>query len=355
MGDPMLVQLLERIQATEDAQVLHGLRNQVHKHMEAVLETRPIGQFYEQLNEVHDAVISRAISLSEAKMARLGKGSPPVPYAYLLFGSGGREEQTMSSDQDSGIIYADPMSDSAAVRQYFEELSICIVDHLQAAGYPPCEGNVISSNPEWRLSLSEWKGKLEGWFGEPVWEAVRYLLIIADGRCVYGDKRLADEMKKDFYNDVLKHPHIERRMLDNTMRHKMLIGIFGQFLMEQYGEEAGSLDIKYGAYIPMVNAIRLLSVQMGIRDTSTMDRIARLVELGKFSAEDGAAYESAFSFFMRLRMLATWGLESGMYASSGKLAGRMLTKEMKAELKSHLKVGKRLQQIVFKETMGRLS
>ena len=34
-----------------------------------------------------------------------GFGKPPVPYAFILFGSGGRSEQTLWSDQDNGLIY----------------------------------------------------------------------------------------------------------------------------------------------------------------------------------------------------------------------------------------------------------
>src|SRR5690606_3811567 len=138
----------------------------------------------------HDALIRRAVCLSEEALARAGRGSPPVPYAYLLFGSGGRAEQTISSDQDSGLIYGNPRlgQDAAAVHAYYGELAERIVASLQAVGYPPCEGGVISTNPEWCDSLAGWQAKLDSWFGEAHWEVVRYLLIVADGRMVYGDK-----------------------------------------------------------------------------------------------------------------------------------------------------------------------
>ncbi|WP_053376898.1 DUF294 nucleotidyltransferase-like domain-containing protein [Paenibacillus sp. FJAT-27812] len=355
MSDPVRLQLLKQIGSADHVEGLRSLRDQVHEQMEALLPTRPVEQFNEQLNEVHDAVIHRSIVLAEAEMARLGKGSPPVPYAYLLFGSGGRKEQTLSSDQDSGVVYQDPVADPAEVKNYFKELCELVVFHLQKVGYPPCEGNVLSSNPDWCLSLTEWGAKLNHWFEEPAWEAVRYLLIIADGRCIYGDSRLLDELKDLFFTDMLNHQIIIQRMLDNTMRHKVLLGFFGQLLKEQYGEDAGSLDIKYGAYIPMVNAIRLLAVQVGIRETSTLERIKMLVKAGKMSKEDAAVYDQAFRIFLRLRLMTTEQNDDGLYANNGKLSSRKLTKEMTDELKSGLRLGKKLQRAVFKQTMGRLT
>lgn len=354
MVDPVRVQLLKQIGKADNVNVLRSLRDQVHEHMKGILQTSPVEQFNEQLNELHDSVICRSIILAEAEMARLGKGSPPVPYAYLLFGSGGRQEQTLSSDQDSGIVYEDSVIvDSEETRAYFQQLTSIIVSILQQSGYPLCEGNVLSNNPEWCMSLAEWKVKLNSWFSEPAWEAVRYLLIMADGRSVYGDHRLAFELKDHYFNNVVEYPNITRRMLDNTMRHKVLLGVFGHLLKEQYGSDAGSLDIKYGAYIPLVNAIRLLAVQAGIRDTSTLSRIRALAVQDLVLSDEAAAYEQAFRLFLRLRLMTTEQYEGGLYANNGKLSSRSLTREMTEELKSALRTGKKLQRKVFKRITGR--
>ncbi|WP_240941097.1 DUF294 nucleotidyltransferase-like domain-containing protein [Paenibacillus sp. HB172176] len=307
-----------------------------------------------ELNETHDAVIRRAIELSENEMARQGRGSPPVPYAYLLFGSGGRKEQTLSSDQDSGIIYMDAVGREENVKAYFLELCKQIVQNLIKIGYPPCEGKVLSDNPDWCQSVTEWEAKLDGWFREPAWEAVRYLLIIADARCVYGDEALFRHLKDMFYIDTLNHPVILKRMIENTMRHKVLVGVFGQLLKERYGEDAGSLDIKYGAYIPMVNSIRMMAIQANIRETSTLDRMRKLEELGLLQMEDKESYEQAFRFLLRLRLMTTEQYEDGIYANNGKLHSSKLSKEMTDELKSSLKAGKKLQRAVYKQVMGKL-
>ncbi|SDW53610.1 DUF294 nucleotidyltransferase-like domain-containing protein [Paenibacillus sp. CF384] len=356
MSDPVRAKLLTRIGTSDDVVTLRGLRDQIHERMEALHMKQPIEQFNTDLNEVHDALIRRAISLSEAQMARLGHGSPPVPYAYLLFGSGGRAEQTLSSDQDSGMIYDDPEEESKRERvtAYFHIFAETIVDMLQKLGYPPCEGEVISSNPNWCQSLSQWKAKLDGWFEDPDWENVRYLLIIADSRIIYGQNRLLQAMKDHYYSDMLNHRVIVHHMLNNTMRHKVLIGVFGQLLKEQYGTDAGSLDLKYGAYIPMVNAMRLLSIQAGVRETSTLARINRLRQLAVLTEEECVLYSGIFRLFMRLRLMSTEKREDGLYTNNGKLPQVKLTKALIDELKSGLKGVKKLQRFVHKQTTGRL-
>ncbi|BBH19323.1 hypothetical protein Back11_06680 [Paenibacillus baekrokdamisoli] len=356
MSDPVCAKLLSLIGTADDVWTLRGLRDQIHEQMEALLSEQPVEQFYMDLNRVHDALIKRTIALSEEQMARMGNGSPPVPYAYLLFGSGGREEQTLSSDQDSGLIYGDSDDETKReeISQYFNVFSKTIVELLKQVGYPPCEGEVISTNKLWNQSLSEWKKQLNSWFEDPNWERVRYLLIVADCRLIYGKESLLLTLQDHFYSDMLKNPVIVKHMLNNTMRHKMLLGVFGQLLKEQYGEDAGSLDVKYGAYIPMVNAIRLLSIECGLRQTSTLGRIRGLVQQGKLSQANADIYSDVFRLFLKLRLMTTERNEEGFYSNSGKLASRRLTRDMIQELKSGLRIGKKLQRSVYKQTMGRL-
>jgi CBS domain-containing protein len=357
MNDPIRDQLLlEQIGSAESVEQLRDLRDRVQERMKALLPSSPVELVYGGLNEAHDAVIGRAIMLAETEMARLGKGSPPVPYAYLLFGSGGRREQTLASDQDSGLLYGDPIGEkggeSAGV--YFQQLAAIIVEYLMRLGYPPCEGNVISTNPSWSGTLSEWKHRLDIWFEEANWETVRYLLIVADARIVYGDESLIQKLWDHYYSDMLNKPVIVRRMADNTVRHKVLIGVFGQLLKERYGAEAGSIDIKYGAYIPVVNAVRLMAIHTGLRESSTLGRLDKLAQAGRIGIEEAVLYRDAFLLFLKLRLMATENPEDGMHEKTGKLAKNMQTKVLTRELKRALRVGKTLQARVFRQTVGRL-
>ncbi|WP_276352721.1 DUF294 nucleotidyltransferase-like domain-containing protein [Cohnella caldifontis] len=345
----------ERFSEIADIGILRSVREKEQQRLSETMPDRPIGETAEALNGLHDALIARAISLAEREMARLGYGTPPVPYAYLLFGSGGRREITFSSDQDSGIVYADASSEAEnqANAAYFAEFSRIAVNRLVQLGYPPCEGNVIASNPSWRLSLREWEEKIDGWFAEPSWENVRYLLILADGRAIAGDQALPRMLKDRFYTDVLQTPIIARRMLENTLRHKVLVGVFGQLLRERYGENAGGLDIKYGAYIPMVNVFRLMAVRAGIRETGTLARIGALQEKGLLTPAEAQAATDAFALMVKLRLLTAAKYEDGQWIGSGKIAKEQLTDGLVQPLKRALKFGKFMQRRLEREMRDR--
>ncbi|TFE30769.1 DUF294 nucleotidyltransferase-like domain-containing protein [Cohnella luojiensis] len=355
MHNPTWEKRLLDIANAEDLEQLRSIREREQTRMATELSTSPAYEVVESLNALHDALITQVLKLAEYDLARLGHGAPPVPYTYMLYGSGGRYEQTMYSDQDSGLVYANAPNEveEERYRNYFLQFSQVIVQHLIKLGYPPCEGNVIASNPEWCLPLEGWEKKIDAWFAEPSWENVRYLLIVADGRPVYGDRELAGKLQNRFFNDLLSHPVIARRMMENTIRHKVLVGVFGQLLTERYGEDAGSLDIKYGAYIPMVNAFRLLAVQAGIRETSSMGRIKALQQSEVLTEKEAEDASEAFELFLKMRMKATGSDENGQMVGTGKIPSKQITKEMRAPLKKALKAGKRIQLRVQRELQRR--
>jgi CBS domain-containing protein len=343
------------IAGAETIERLRQVREEEQNRLREALPSSPVIELTRELNELHDRLIASALRLAEDEAARQGLGAPPVPYAYLLFGSGGRSEQTMSSDQDSGLVYEDPSGAEQAerTRSYFRRFAETAALHLTELGYPPCEGNVVAANPEWCLSESEWERKLNDWFEEPSWEHVRYLLIVADGRPVYGDGGIAERWRARFGRDVADRPVIGRRMMENTLRHKALVGVFGQLLTERYGETAGSIDIKYGAYLPMVNIFRLLAVRAGLRETSTLGRIRALREAGLLSEPEEKEATEAFALFLELRLLAVEKEEQGLRIGTGKFPANRLTKGRKRPLKKALRLARKLQRRLERELRSR--
>jgi len=339
------------IDCADNLDQLKRARERGQQRLEADFSSLLVDEAIAALNELHDALIVRVLALTENDMARSGLGAPPVPYAYMLYGSGGRLEQTAYSDQDSGLIYGNAQDEAEEERNrsYFLKLAETAVEYLTSIGYPPCEGNVIASNPAWCLPITSWMERIAGWFAEPSWENVRYLLIAADGRAIWGDTELANRLRSRYFGDWLNHPVIERRMLENTLHHKVLVGVFGQLLTERYGENAGGLDIKYGAYIPMVNAFRLMAMRAGIRETNTLRRIEALLEAGWLNSSEAEEAKEAFLLFLKLRLFTSMTKKDGRIVGTGKLPASRLTKEMIGPLKKALKIGKDIQRKVQKE------
>jgi CBS domain-containing protein len=345
-----LEEIRKAIARSSDPDTLRGLRDQIHEQLLAQpLDAFP-GDWNDWINTLHDAWIQFAVKKAEDNLLQAGLGPPPLPYAMVLFGSGGRREQTLWSDQDSGLIYEEPEADmKEAADVFFKRLGMEIVEVLFQLGYPPCEGDVMCSNPSWTQSADSWYATIHAWLDEPNWENIRYTLIIADSRCISGDERLGESLKRLLLNRVASDRRLLAHMLRNTLRRKVSLGVLGNLIPERFGEDMGGIDIKYGAYIPLVNAIRLLAISHGIADSNTLDRIA---EMERQEAEDPEAitqWRNAVLTVLKLRSLTTSKLEDGFYQSGGILPGSKLTKERKNELKFALKVGQKLHKYVEKE------
>ncbi|MFS0837614.1 DUF294 nucleotidyltransferase-like domain-containing protein [Paenibacillus sp. 1P03SA] len=305
---------------------------------------------YKELNFTHDTLIRKMVSLAENRLAAEGAGERPLPYAFLLMGSGGREEQTPWSDQDNGLVYEDPPEGmEAAADGYFSKLAQLIRQGLELAGYPPCTGRVLAENSMWRRSESGWKEQLGGWFAEPVWENVRYLLIAADLRCVYGSEVLAERLKQAFLETISRSPGLLQPLLANTLHHKVPMGLLGRLVTERYGPYAGGVDIKYGLYIPLVNAVRLLALENGVSHSSTLKRITALMERGALSEEAGTACREVFLSSMKMRLMTPFYRKNGHFATVGILPAEKLTRECRKELKNGLKFGRSLQRKVVRK------
>ncbi|MCP3772055.1 DUF294 nucleotidyltransferase-like domain-containing protein [Paenibacillus sp. MZ04-78.2] len=327
-------------------QKLRGLRDQVNEEFGRHLLFGEALEWNREVNACHDALIRRVIALSEERLKEeQGKGAP-LPYAFLLFGSGGRGEQTLWSDQDNGLIYADPSSadERLEAERYFAELAARITEGLETVGYPPCHGQVLCTNEQWRKPLQDYRRMVNDWMQEPDWERVRYLLITVDARTVYGDEALGRALVEEIYRYTAACPAILEHMLRNTLHHKVSLGVFGQLIRERYGEDAGGVDVKYGAYIPIVNGIRLLALESGVRRSSTEERIKALIEGGHVSEENGHDWLEALTLALKLRLMTPYQIEEGRYVTRGKLTADQLTKERVTELRQCFRIGADLQK-----------
>jgi CBS domain-containing protein len=345
MLEPLVRRIANAAGYDQLAEIRHGMEGHLTETLLGLLPAEGSGT----LNFIYDQFAVQTAKIAERELMQ-GLGSPPVPYAFVMMGSGGRSERTSWSDQDHGLLYGDPpeeASEGAAV--YFRRLGQRIYEGLLAIGFAPCEGGVVCSSPQWSMPLSGWRATLFKWMGEPSWEHMRYLLIAADMRPVYGDFQLAEQFKSDWMSYACGHPALLRAMLRNTLHRKASLGVFGQIIRERYGEDAGGVDIKYGAYLPIVNGVRLLAIQAGIMQAGTIERIKELSRLGRVPEELAADWLYAFSLALKLRFRIPHYLENGVYRSRGFLPDREIAGERKLELKYVLHAGKDLHLYVRKQ------
>src|SRR5512133_2505842 len=93
--------------------------------LSARLDPVVIAQLVARLN---DTLLRTAVRWAEAEL-----GPAPAPWAWLALGSEGRMEQTLITDQDNALVFAD---EGLASRAWYEALAGRVVADLRAAGFP---------------------------------------------------------------------------------------------------------------------------------------------------------------------------------------------------------------------------
>ncbi len=292
------------------------------------------------LNQFHDEVMLKVLEVAKQNLME----SPPCDFAWFITGSGGRFEQGAISDQDHGLVYEYSTSEND---EYFKALGEEVSFGLDAVGYPFCTGKIMSSNPIWRKSLENWEQQLINWMEIGSWEVIRYLQIFYDARVLAGNKELIHKIKSIIYNYQLQHPELLRRLVENIKHVKNVITPMGRLIVEQHGIYQGCINIKYAAFLPYVNSIRLLSIEEGIYETSTIERIRKLQakpEYQELLHNSEIHFEKLLNYRLSIENIQD-------YDNTHYLNIKQLSKDERKELKSIIKSGKRLHDHVIEMTL----
>ncbi|MEK4245016.1 DUF294 nucleotidyltransferase-like domain-containing protein [Psychrobacillus sp. FSL K6-2684] len=290
------------------------------------------------LNVFHDQVMHKVMDV-----AKTTAGIPPCDFTWFITGSGGRKEQGLISDQDHGIVYEWSSEKNDA---YFKTLGDELALGLNAVGYPYCKGNVMSSNPMWCKSFEQWQEQLGEWLSDEGWEAIRYLQIFFDARALYGNQSYTQQLKSIICEFIRQHPSTLPRFSSNIKHIKNVIGPVGQILVERHGPYQGNVNFKYAAFLPYVNAVRLLSIKEGVLETSTLKRINQLTRLNDYKK----MLQNCEKNFIELLIYRMILLQKENYEDTHYLNINNLNKEQLQNMKRILKDGKRLHSEVIELT-----
>ena len=194
-------------------------------------------------------------------------------------GSQGRQEQTLLTDQDNGIIFAPVANaDPQEVTDYFLRLGAQVCDGLHRAGYTLCRGKVMASNPRWCRSLPDWISGFDEWVHKSEPQEIIDFSIFFDFRTVYGDADLTHELRRSIHAALQDQPAFFHLFAQNALLFKPPFRLLGNiYLSGGATEHAGEINLK-DAMMPMVSFARLYALRHQINQTHTLERIEALTE-----------------------------------------------------------------------------
>jgi len=249
------------------------------------------------LTMITDTVTRRLITLAEEQL-----GPPPAAFAWLAFGSQAREEQSLKTDQDNGLVYADDAPPDAD--EYFRKLAHFVCDGLDACGYPYCPGKIMATTDEWRQPLSGWLRHFKEWAGVPDPKAVLRVSIFFDLRTVAGDRALGARLSQalgECTSGKGKAVFLSA-LARQAAGYDVPLGFFRRFVLQSKGEHRETLEIKAAGLMPLTDLVRVRALQGGVTVPGTQERLARLVEAGKMSRRDADRLAGAQRLLSGLRV-----------------------------------------------------
>ncbi len=312
-GPVAVLRLVEKLPGRES---LPGYSRKVTEMVAMLLAggLRPfvIAGFVARLN---DALMRRILRWAEQDL-----GEPPAPYAWIALGSEGRQEQTLLTDQDNAIVFAD---EGAAAREYYTALADRANTDLAAAGFPRCPGGYMARNHAG--TLSEWRERFAGWVGDPTAQGVLDAAIFFDFRRVAGSLDLGP--LQDVLDTIPRHESFLRSLVRQALAFRpppLLV------LRLRGGSE---IDLKRQGIAPVVFLARCYGLAVGSHARNTLERLGAATRAGLMGTDASATVIEAYRYLLGLRLRMQLRM-----LSEGKPAGNVVSlSQLSAIERSRLK------------------
>jgi CBS domain-containing protein len=294
-----LVHLSRAITSAVDVDTLSRLSRDVHQLIDQMLAQ---GVAVEQLTQIitllNDHLTRRVIHLCCAECA-----APPPRFTWLALGSEGRQEQTLKTDQDNGMLFVPGQGMTAEeTRTALLPLAQQINAALATVGFPLCEGQIMAGNPQWCLSEAEWKEKFADWIHRADAPVLLNATIFFDFRTLYGDPEPVHELRTWLHERIKDNRLFLRSLSENALANRPPLGLVRDFVTEHGDDHADTLDLKINGITPFVDAARIFALAAGIDTTATVGRLRAAARVWHLDSAEVDAWVEAFWFMQLLRL-----------------------------------------------------
>jgi CBS domain-containing protein len=205
----------------------------------------------------------------------------------------GSEQESSGSDPRRVIASEDVVG-------YMRTIAADVEDCIRVVGWRLDPHGVTASSEFSASSMGAWRRSIDHWLQNPGDEKVLIATsILLDGRTVYGPAELDPRA-------ILLEPANRATLLPSMLRLalalKLPTGFRGNIVVESSGEHRGTLDIKHGGLLPVVDIARFGALKAGAKVTATIERLRAASELGAIEPTHARTLEEAYDLFTALRL-----------------------------------------------------
>jgi CBS domain-containing protein len=253
-------------------------------------------QVSELVSDLNDKLTERMLQIVAGEQELdLGRA------CWLAFGSQGRREQTIVTDQDNGLVFDSLEPDRD--RKRWLEAGRCVNDGLNVCGFASCKGEVMAGNPACCLTVAEWCGRFADWIERGGPDELLKACIYFDLRPVAGSSLLAQPLLEFVVRQPGAVPRFIKQMADNALRNPVPLSWLGA---TETRKVAGRpmFDLKHHGTMVFVDAARLYALAHRIEHSSTRLRLQAIGSQLKVPLQESEAWVRGFEYLQLLRLQA---------------------------------------------------
>ncbi|BDU36916.1 DUF294 nucleotidyltransferase-like domain-containing protein [Vibrio nigripulchritudo] len=247
------------------------------------------------------SVIGRSFKQRIIELAEETLGPPPVPYCFLALGSMARDEQLIVTDQDNAIILDESYKPDQH-GDYFEKLAKFVCDGLDQCGYNYCTGDIMATNPMWRMTRREWEECFNDWIDDPNPKALLNSSIFFDLDGVYGRTKWAEQLNGYIVRRARKNNRFLACLARNAISRTPPLGFFKSFVMEKDGQHKNSINLKRRGTAPLADLIRVHALAVGSRSQNSFERLDDIIDAGILPNGRAEDLRDAMEFISMVRI-----------------------------------------------------
>ncbi|MCA3240237.1 MAG: CBS domain-containing protein [Rubrivivax sp.] len=296
-------------------------------------------QLTELVSHLNDLLAERLVELVAAR-----QGLDLSRACWLAFGSEGRSEQTVATDQDNGLVF--DSDDAERDRPVWLAFGREVNEALDRAGYPLCKGGVMAGNPACCHTPAEWADRIGRWIEHGAPQDLLDASIYFDLRPVAGHLALAAPLQRLIAQAPARVPRFLKQMADNSLRRGVPLNWRGGLDPTEEGAHAW-IDLKLQGTAIFVDAARLYALAHGLDVQGTRARLEAAAPLMGAAEREADSWVASFEFLQMLRLqlqLGHRGPLPGPDDNPNRIDVKQLNDIDRRLLKESLRAARHLQQ-----------
>ena len=294
-----LLKNIERQESTDELSAIHNKINQVT----ALLFKEGVKalNILRIITELHDRLLHKIIELSIGEI-----GAPPSPFAFFVYGSEGRREETFKTVFRCAMVYEENMSpaEKREMEDFCGKLLVVIQQTLKKCVLPLFDTHPFGDHVSIYGDSSDWQQRVFNALRSKDDTLIATAKKFLDLRSIYGDKMIVKSLREALFMQIRSNYQYKSIITEYDPGEKSLVGFFRQFIVDESGTQREQLDIKEKGIRQIAGALRALAIAHNLHETSTIERLNLLHDSGLIPHETKNDVNSAFEFLLHLLLHA---------------------------------------------------